>query len=98
MTVVDDRTQAVTALLTETEAAHGVYETTELNGVYDQEWPAWYAAYALEHGIGVPIGHPVPADELAAFLASSFADFKQIEPTPVEGWAAYTARRITTEL
>jgi len=98
VTTGDDRTEAVTALLAETEQAHGVYETTELNGVYDQEWPAWYAASAVEHGIGALVGHHVTVDRLAKFLASTFADFKRIEPTPSEGWAAYTARRITAEL
>jgi hypothetical protein len=98
VTASDDRTEAVRALLAETEAAHGVFETTELNGVYDQAWPAWYAAYAVEHGIGAHVGHPVTADELAPFLASSFVDIKRIEPAPSEGWAAYTARRIAAEL
>jgi hypothetical protein len=41
-----DRISAVEALLSETEAAHGAYEAADLGGVYDQDWPAWYAAYA----------------------------------------------------
>jgi len=98
MTAVDERTEAVTALLAATEAAHGVFETTELNGVYDQEWPAWYAARAVEQGIGDLVGRAIVAEELAGFLASTFAEFKAIAPAPSEGWAAYTARRITTEL
>ena len=62
-----DRIAALEALLAETEAAHGAYETTELNGVYDQEWPRWYAAYAVEHGIGeILVGHAVSSDDLAA--------------------------------
>ncbi len=93
-----DRTEAVTALLSAAEAAHGVYETTELNGVYDQAWPAWYAAWAVGRGIGELVGPHVTADRLGRFLASTFADFKTIEPTPAEGWAAYTARQVTTEL
>ena len=40
-----DRIEAVTALLVQAEGAHGVYETTELHGVYDQDWARWYAAY-----------------------------------------------------
>jgi hypothetical protein len=93
-----DRIEALAALLTESEAAHGVYETAELNGVYDQAWPSWYAAYAIDHGIGALVGHPIAADKLAEFLASTFADFKEIEPNPSEGWAAYAARRIMAEL
>ena len=98
MTAVDDRIEAVKALLTEAEAAHGVYETTELNGVYDQAWPSWYAAYAVEHGIGDVLGQAVTPDQLAEFLATSFTDFEEIEPSSSEGWATYNARRITSEL
>ena len=32
-------------LLTEAAAAHGAFEAEELDGVYDEEWPAWYAAH-----------------------------------------------------
>jgi hypothetical protein len=89
---------AVTALLVETEQAHGAFEAAELNGVYDQEWARWYAAYAVEHGIGALVGHPVTTDELALFLSSSHAEFEQTDPTPSEPWAAWTARRITAGL
>ena len=94
----DDRTAAINDLLVETEHAHGAFETTELNGVYDQEWPRWYAAYAVEHGIGALVGHAVTADQLARFLASSYAEFEQTDPRPREGWAAHAARRIAAEL
>ena len=93
-----NRTEALASLLTEAEAAHGVYETTELDGVYDQAWPSWYAAYAVEHGIGDVLGQAVTTDQLAEFLATSFTDFKENEPKPSEAWAGYTARRLTTEL
>ena len=93
-----DRIEAVSALLVRTEQAHGAYETTELNGVYDQEWPRWYAAYAIEHGIGALVGHAVTTDQLSQFLANSFVEFNAAEPTPSEPWTTYTARRITAEL
>ena len=93
-----DRTEAVNALLVETMEAHGRFEETELNGVYDQEWPRWYAVYAVEHGIGALVGHAVTTDQLAQFLASSNGEFEQTEPRPDEPWAAYTARRVTAEL
>ena len=98
MTVVDDLIAAVRALLTETEAAHGVYETAVLGGVYDEEWADWYAAYAVEQGIGELVGHPVTADRLAPFLSSTFDEFKGADPRPSEPWAAWTARRVATEL
>jgi hypothetical protein len=93
-----DRTEAVKALLGRAQQAHGAYETTELDGVYDQDWPRWYAAYAVENGIGALVGHAVTTDRLAQFLASTFAEFQQAEPKPTEPWAAWTARRITAEL
>lgn len=92
-----DRIEAITTLLVQSEKAHGVYERSELDGVYDQDWPRWYAAYAVEHGIGALVGHDVTADELAAFLASS-AEFQQSEPKPAEPWAEHIARRIAAEL
>ena len=93
-----DRTEALSALLAQTQEAHGVFEATELNGVYDQEWAQWYAAHAFEHGIGAVLGHDVTADQLAQFLASSYADLEQMDPKPTEPWAAYTARRIAEDL
>jgi hypothetical protein len=92
-----DATDAVAKLLAETEGAHGVYETTELNGVYDVEWAKWYAVYAVDHGIAGLLGHAVSAERLAAFLASTFVELQQTEPKPAESWPAYTARRITAE-
>jgi len=93
-----DLAAAIEALLVRTEQAHGVFESTELQGVYDQGWPRWYAVYAVEHGIGALVGGAVTVDELAGFLASSYAEFEAIEPKPSETWAAYTARRIAAEL
>lgn len=96
--MASDRIEAINALLVEAEQAHGVYERTELNGAYDQEWPRWYAAYAVEHGMGALVDHDVTTEQLAAFLTSSYADLEQADPKPAEPWAAYTARRIATEL
>ena len=89
---------ALERLLDEAETAHGVYETTELDGVYDQAWPSWYAGYAMEHGIGDLLGHPISAETLAELLRRAFQDFKDAEPATAEPWARYTARRIATEL
>jgi hypothetical protein len=94
----DERIEALTTLLAQTGAAHGRFEETELNGVYDQEWPRWYAVYAVEHGIGALVGGGVTIDALAAFFASTNVDFERIEPKPSEPWAAYTARRIAADL
>ena len=93
-----DRIEALNALLVETQQAHGAYEAAELNGVYDQDWPRWYAAYAVEHGISALAEHDITVNELAAFLASSYAELQQTDPAPAEPWAAYTARRVAAEL
>jgi hypothetical protein len=96
--IARERFDRINVLLVETGEAHGRYEAAELGGVYDQAWPRWYAAYAVEHGIGDLIGHPVTTDELAAFLRSSNLDLERIEPELREPWATYTARRIAAEL
>jgi hypothetical protein len=92
------RIDAVNALLVQAQEAHHEFEATELKGVYDQDWPGWYAAFAVEHGLGGLVGHAIDVDRLTRFLADSNADFEAAEPKPSEPWAAYTARRITTEL
>lgn len=93
-----DRSTAVATLLRQAEGAHATYEAEELDGVYDEAWPRWYATYAVEHGLGRILGHDVGIDELTAFLAESYADFSSAEPKPPEPWADYTAGRITAEL
>jgi hypothetical protein len=95
---VDVNLDQLTTLLVQAGEAHGRFEQTELQGVYDQAWPRWYATYAVEHGIGALVGRLITIDRLAEFLASSNAEFEQIEPKPAEPWAAYTARRIAAEL
>lgn len=88
----------IRALLAEAEAAHGAYEAAELGGVYDQDWPRWYAQYALDHGIDALLSRPVDVDELAEYLTRSWQEYQQAEPKPAEPWGTYTARRIATDL
>jgi hypothetical protein len=92
-----DRIAALEALLAETEAAHGAYETTELNGVYDQDWPRWYAAYAVDHGIGALLGREVSADEVAEVLATSWEVLQNADPRPTDPWASVVARRLVAD-
>ena len=96
--MTEDRTAAVAALFVQAQEAHHEFEATELNGVYDEEWPRWYAEYAVENGLGGLVGHAIATDRLAQFLADSYAEFEAAEPKPSEPWAAYIARRITAEL
>jgi len=92
-----DRVAALEALLAETEAAHGAYETTELNGVYDEDWPRWYAEYAVNHGIGAFLGRAVSADELTQVLTTRWNEFENADPRPTDPWGRYIARRLADE-
>jgi hypothetical protein len=40
-----DLTAVILDHLNQAAAAHGVHEATELAGVYDEQWPEWYAAH-----------------------------------------------------
>ncbi len=93
-----DRAEAVAALLVQAEKTHGAYEATELNGVYDKEWPTWYAGYLVRHGLGDLLGHEVTTDRVAEFLASRYAEFEETDPKPSEPWPAYIASRMVAAL
>lgn len=95
--MTSDTVTAIAAILTRAESAHAAYEATELNGVYDQAWPAWYAGYAVRHGIGDVLGRVVAPDWLAPVLASAFDDFRTTTPSPDVSWATYVARRVVAE-
>jgi hypothetical protein len=96
--MAQDRIEGISALLGQAEEAHGAYEQAELGGVYDEDWPRWYATYAVDNGIGPLLGHEISADDLAEFLTRSNTEFQAIEPKPTESWARYTAGRIAEEL
>ena len=91
-----DKHAALAALLRETGAAHGVYEERELNGVYDQDWPDWYAAYLIEHGLGTILDRPVTTEELSRLLKQSDEAYQQERPNV--GWPDYYAQRIIAAL
>lgn len=93
-----DQPGAIAELLRQAELAHAEYEAKDLGGVYDQEWPAWYAAYAVQHGLAGILGHEVPVDRLTAFLADGYAAYSSADPRPTEPWAEHTAARISAEL
>jgi hypothetical protein len=40
-----DTTAIFLDLLKRAAAAHGIHEKTDLGGVYDDDWPQWYAAH-----------------------------------------------------
>ncbi len=93
-----ERTDRLIALLNESERVHGHYEKTELNGVFDQEWPQWYGAYAVDHGLAEILGHDVTADATGAFVARAYADYEQMDPKPDASWAEVLGPRMLSEL
>lgn len=93
-----DRSIAVAELLRQAELAHAEHEAKDLGGVYDQEWPRWYASYAVDHGLAEILGHEVTGGRLTAFLADSYAEFASADPRPSTPWAEHTAARIAAEL
>jgi hypothetical protein len=38
-------TEILLDALTQAAKAHGVHEAEELGGVYDEQWPQWYAEH-----------------------------------------------------
>lgn len=84
--------RALSALLRETGSAHGVYETTELDGVYDEQWPIWYAAYLVTHGVGDLLGRPVTVEELRVLLKKCQAAHER--DRAAEAWPVYYARHL----
>ena len=94
---MSDTREAIESLLVETEREHGAYETSELNGVYDDDWPSWYARHAVERGVGALVGRDVSPDELATFLARAHEDFQRSDLKRGR-WAGYIAQRMVTEL
>jgi hypothetical protein len=79
-------------LLDKTQAAHGAYEERVLNGVYDQEWPAWYAAYLVEHGIGDLLGQASTPEQLAGLLKQYDEEYRAQPRT--ESWPDYYAAQL----
>jgi hypothetical protein len=88
----DIKQREIANLLDKTLAAHSLHEQRELNGVYDQEWPAWYAAYLVEHGIGELLGNAITAEQLARLLKQYDVEYRA-QPRP-EGWPDYYAAQL----
>jgi hypothetical protein len=96
--LTDDRVRSLEALLTAAGEAHSAFERDALGGVYDEDWPAWYARWAVDHGFGSAFGREVPADGLAAYFTRTWDEIRRADPKPAEPWATIMARRIVSEL
>ena len=93
-----DRAGAIESLLVETEAAHAVYERDDLAGVYDDAWPAWYAGYAVDHGLGKILGRELASSDVAAFMTRAWDEVQASGSKPEEPWSTWMARRMATDL
>ncbi len=91
-----DTEKNIRALLIKAENSHGEYEERELNGVYDQNWPVWYANFIVNNGLGKLLEKEITATELSRFLADSFEEYKR--DNKGQNWEDYTAREIIEKL
>ena len=83
----------IAALLSQTGAAHGEYEERVLGGKYDEDWPDWYAAYLLDHGLNDLVGgSALTVEQLSRMLKQLDEDYRREKPA--DGWPVYYARRI----
>jgi hypothetical protein len=72
MKFVQPMTHQVESLLIQAEQAHGQYEQTSLNGIYDQDWAIWYANYAIDQGIEKVLNRSFSGEQLSQFLSQSY--------------------------
>ncbi len=87
----------ITTLLRRAGSAHGVYETSVLKGVYDQDWAVWYADWALKNGLPELLGTRFEAEQFdAASFGKLLFDINQDHVREGHGlsWAEFTARRL----
>jgi hypothetical protein len=82
----------VADLLSEASAAHNAYEQRELGGVYDQQWPSWYATYLVEHGIGELIDKAITTEKLAQLLTEYDTNYRTEHRQ--EAWPDYYAAQL----
>ncbi|MFO7324001.1 MAG: hypothetical protein DIU68_019910 [Chloroflexota bacterium] len=82
----------ITNLLQRASDAHHEYEVAVLNGVRDEEWEQWYAAWLIEHGINDLLNSDMQGSDLADLLREINAMHQQTDQQ--KSWAQYTAERL----
>jgi hypothetical protein len=90
--IMSELQNQITLLLGRTGYAHGHYETTVLNGVYDVDWAPWYADWAIQNGLNELLGTSFDADSLGRL----FFDINEDHRRDGHGlsWAVFTAQRL----
>jgi hypothetical protein len=79
-------------LLRQAQAAHHDFETMELEGSRDEQWPDWYAQYLLVNGLAGMLGRQPDNDGLAAMLEQYSREHKTAGSQ--QDWAEFTAQRL----
>lgn len=82
----------IASLLSQAGAAHSIYEQTTLMGAHDQDWPDWYAAYLVEHGLADLIDNAATVEQLSRLLAECDQQYRQ--QSAGQEWPDYYAQRI----
>jgi hypothetical protein len=88
-------TLKISALLSQAGSAHHQYEQTVLKGVYDQDWPTWYADYAIKNGLVELLNQAVTVEQISQFFRQRNEDYKRENPS--QNWADYTAKKMTED-
>ena len=88
------RVKKLSQLLEEAHTERAVYEKDVLQGVWDEQWPTWYADYLFAHGI-LDMGifdsqSREPQEGLALLLAE--ADRAHQRTSPQTNWPDFYAR------
>jgi hypothetical protein len=86
----------IAALLKKAQEAHHAYEKAELDGKYDEQWPAWYADFLLNNGLPALTGTTPDPDALAAFLERTSQQMKAEASQAT--WNDYTANKLLDTL
>lgn len=90
------RAEEIARLLAEAEAAHGAFQDRELGGEFDRNWPTWYAAYLLAHGLPTGADEPPTVAALSARLRQLDEEYRREQPA--EEWRTYYAARLAGSL
>jgi hypothetical protein len=85
----------IESLLIQAEQAHGQYEQTILNGIYDQDWAIWYANYVIDQGIDKVLNRSFSGERLSQFLSQSYEQYKAEQSQKT--WAACSAQKLVEE-
>jgi hypothetical protein len=82
--------EQIADLLSRAGAAHHTFEQNELGGVYDADWPAWYADWVLQNGLNDLLGNDLDVNTLGPLLAEINNTHQQADTDL--SWAQFTAQ------